>query len=207
MRLLITFCALLLLTAPAGAAVTITFYSHKLRMIDSAGTDFPHGFVLLSGTTGAGEKVDTNLGFSARNIFINVLWQPVEGRFDEVPLPPGYVAGARRHFAFPLTEAQYRAVLAVVDKWRNARQPSYDIDTHNCVIFVREIAAAAGLVVSDDVKFIHAPGDLLDDAAARNAAFLAQYGNASVLPGAVPADLSALQNRVKQLDRAAQPAD
>jgi hypothetical protein len=208
MRLLIsTFCALLLLTAPASAAVTITFYSHKLRMIDSAGTDFPHGFVLLNGTTDAGETVDTNLGFSARNIFVNILWESVEGRFDEVPLPAGYVAGARRHFSFPLTDAQYRAVLAVVDKWRNAKQPSYDIDTHNCVIFVKEIAVAAGLGVSDDVKFIHAPGDLLDDAAARNAAFLAQYGNAPVMPAAGLADLTALQNRVRLLDRAAQPAN
>jgi hypothetical protein len=205
-RLLVsTFCLLLALAAPAAAAVTITFYSHKLRMIDSAGTDFPHGFVLLSGTTDAGEQVDTNLGFSARSIFINILWEKVEGRFDEVPLPPGYVEGARRHFAFPLSDAQYRAVMAVVETWRNAKQPSYDIDTHNCVIFVKEIAIAAGLAVSDDAKFIHAPGDLLDDAAARNAAFLAGHGNTPIAASAAPTDITTLQNRVRQLDRAAQP--
>jgi hypothetical protein len=65
-------------------------------------------------------------------------------------------------------------VLAVVEKWRSAPQPSYELDTHNCVIFVKEVALAVGLAVSDDERFVRNPNDFLDDVKARNAAFLAR---------------------------------
>lgn len=194
-------CVLLLLACalPARAAVTIDFYSHKLAMAPGLNTYFPHGFVLLSGTDSGGAPVKANLGFTARNIFINVLWERVTGELDPTPLPDGYVAGAVNHFAFELTDAQYRAVLAVADKWRNWPQPSYDIDEHNCVLFVKDLAMAAGLSVSDDEKFIHAPGDFLDDVAARNTAFLAAHGTLYRAPG-VKSDTNALERRVKQLE-------
>jgi len=195
MKVLASALLIILFLVPAQAQVTIAFYSHQLRLLDGLSTDFPHGFVLLSGTTDDGQPVKDNLGFSATNIFINVLWQKVEGSLDESPLPDGYVAGAIRHFAFPLSDAQYRAVMAVAERWRAAPQPSYDIDTHNCVTFVKEIATAAGLAVSDDAKFVRAPREFLEDAAARNAPFLALYGNA--------APQSGLEDRVRQLDRAA----
>ncbi|MBV9548531.1 MAG: hypothetical protein JO256_02530 [Alphaproteobacteria bacterium] len=193
---------LLVCVLPARAAVTIDFYSHKLAMAPGLNTYFPHGFVLLSGTTTDGAPVKANLGFTAKNIFINVLWQRIEGELDPTPLPDGYVDGAVHHFSFPLTDAQYRAVLAVADKWRSTPQPSYDIDEHNCVLFVKDLAAAVGLSVSDDKKFIHAPGDFLDDVAVRNAAFLA--ANGTVYRAGTPAaqtNANALELRVKQLER------
>jgi hypothetical protein len=190
---------LLLTAARADAAVTIDFYSHKLAMAPRLNTYFPHGFALLSGTTEDGTQVKANLGFTARNIFFNVLWERVTGELDPTPLPDGYIDGAVNHFAFPLTDAQYRAVMAVADKWRSWPQPSYDIDEHNCVIFIKEIAQAAGLVVSDDAKFIHAPGDFLEDAAARNAAFLAAHGSRFAAPPP-EANANALEQRVKQLE-------
>ena len=52
---------------------------------------------------------------------------------------------------------------------KNWPQPSYDIDEHNCVLFVKDLAMAAGLTVSDDKKFIHAPGDFLEDDVAQRA--------------------------------------
>src|SRR5690348_8490073 len=106
---------------PARAAVTITFYSHDFRMF-GAGllANFPHGFIILSGTPGDGTQAATgNFGFSATDFFINALWEPVEGSLDKNPLPADYVSGAFRHFSFPLTDAQYHAVAAVVEKWRS----------------------------------------------------------------------------------------
>lgn len=192
--------ALLALAVPARAAVTIDFYSHTLAIVGSGGnTYFPHGFVLLSGTTDSGTPVNANLGFTAQNIFINVLWEPITGELDPTPLPHGYVDGAVHHFSFALTDAQYRAVLAVADKWRNWPQPSYDIDSHNCVLFVKDLALATGLAVSDDKKFIHAPGDFLDDVQLRNATFLNAHGVLYRTPTA-KSDPAALEQRVKQLE-------
>ncbi len=75
---------------------------------------------------------------------------------------------------------------------------SYEIDTHNCVIFVKEIAVAAGLAVSNDRRFIHAPGDFLEDVAVRNAAITGR--NFATVPTG-PQDISTLQNRVQQHQR------
>ena len=80
------------------------------------------------------------------------------------------------------------AALAVVEKWRSAPQPSYELDTHNCVIFVKEIAAAVGLTVSDDERFVRDPAGFLDDVKARNAAFLMQMntGHSQTVQAALP---------------------
>lgn len=191
---------LLLLPAPARAEVTISFYSHDLRLIDGFQTDFPHGFVLLNGTTASGEQVKHNFGFSAVNIFIDVLWHPVKGALDDEPLPKGYVEEATQHLSFVISDDQYRAVMAVVDKWRNYPQPSYDIDTHNCVTFVKEIAEAVGLSVSDDKKFIRAPKEFLADVAARNSQFATGIPATAPVPAApATANSAGLQQRLQQL--------
>ena len=193
--------ALLLACAlPARAAVTMTFYSHEFAMIARGGnTYFPHGFALLSGTTGDGTPVDANLGFTAKSIFINVLWEKITGEMYPTPLPTGYVDGAERRFSLVLSDAQYRAVLAVADRWRNAPQPSYDIDEHNCVIFVKELAQAVGLTVSEDRKFVRDPIGFLKDVSVRNAALLAQYGNPAPV-SAQAANPALLEQRVRQLE-------
>jgi hypothetical protein len=180
--------------APAQAAVTISFYSHAFRFMDGLRTDFPHGFVTLTGTTTDGTPVNTHLGFSAKNIFIDVLWRPTDGALDDEALTDAYVADAMRHFAFTISDAQYRAVMAVEHSWRTWPQPSYDIDTHNCVTFVKEIAIAAGLSVSEDKKFVRDPKAFILDLKTRNAALL---GDA---PAATPVAAS-LQDRVQQLEQ------
>ena len=206
-RGLIVFAALLAVftgfgALPARAAVTMTFYSHEFAMIARGGnTYFPHGFALLSGTTESGVPVEANLGFTAKNIFINVLWEKITGEMDPTPLPTGYVDGAERRFSLVLSDAQYRGVLAVADRWRNWPQPSYDIDEHNCVIFVKELAQAVGLSVSEDKKFVRDPIGFLKDVAVRNAAMLAQYGNAVPVAAAQqPGNTEALRQRVRQLE-------
>ncbi len=197
------FClaALFAGAAPAQAAVTITFYSHDFRMF-GAGllANFPHGFIILSGTPDDGTAPATgNFGFSATDFFINALWEPVEGSLDKNPLPADYVNGADRHFSFPLTDAQYHAVVAVVDKWKSWPQPSYDIDKHNCVTFVKELAIAAGLSVSDSPKFIRKPKEFLDDMTSRNAAFLGEHGNV-IAVSAPGGGMDALRSRTQELE-------
>ncbi len=194
LRILALVTLLLGITFPAQAAVTITFYSHKFRLLDGLNTDFPHGFVVMKGTTDDGTPVKVHLGFSAKNIFIDVLWHPVEGALDDEALTDAYVDDSIRHFAFTITDDQYRAVMAVEHKWRTWPQPSYEIDTHNCVTFVKEIAVAAGLAVSDNKKFVHAPGDFLEDVAGRNPAITGRAVASTPAP-----DISSLQNRVQQL--------
>jgi hypothetical protein len=192
--------ALLGWAAPAQAVVTIDFYTHKLAWAPGLNTYFPHGFVLLNGTTEDGTPVKANLGFTAKNVFFNILWEKVTGEMDPTPLPDGYLDSAIRHFSFPLTEAQYRAVMATAEKWRTAPQPSYDLDSTNCVTFVKDIAVAVGLSVSEDRKFIRAPGDFVPDIARRNATFLSQFGPQPALTTLV-SDPGALQRRVQQLER------
>jgi hypothetical protein len=191
----------LLASAPAEAAVTVTFYSHDFRMF-GAGLmmNFPHGFIALSGTPDDGTPAPAStFGFSATDFFINALWEPVEGSLDPSPLPASYMASADRHFSFALTDTQYHAVMAVVGKWKSWPQPSYDIDKHNCVTFVKELAIAAGLSVSDSPKFIRKPKEFLDDVMTRNAAFLGEQGNV-IAVSASGGGMDALRNRTQQLE-------
>ena len=144
------------------------------------------------GATSDGAPVNVHLGFSAKNIFFDVLWRPVDGALDDEALTDAYVSDSIRHFTVTLTDAQYHAVMEVEHKWRTWPQPSYEIDTHNCVIFVKEIAVASGLAVSDNRKFLHGPGDFLEDVAARNPG-LAGHDVTPV------SNISNLQDRVDQL--------
>jgi len=201
MRLLGVVALVFGLCGTAQAEVTATFYSHKFRLVDGLNTDFPHGFVVLAGTMADGKPVNLHLGFSAKNIFFNVLWQPVEGALDDESLTDAYVSDSIRHFTVTLTDEQANAVLAVEHKWRTWPQPSYEIDTHNCVIFVKEIAEASGLATSNSRKFIHAPGDFLRDVAARNAARITGAAVTVVAPPPGAAPSASLADRVEELRR------
>ena len=70
---------------------------------------------------------------------------------------------SKSHLSLPISDEQYRAVLAVVDRWRKYPQPSYNLDTQNCVTFVKEIAIALQLPASNNVKFIRSPKEFLED--------------------------------------------
>jgi hypothetical protein len=163
---------------PSHAGVTITFYSHDFRMFDGMNTDLPHGFVTVTGTTDSGQAVNTSFGFSAsaKSLYELAVLKPMDGAVDD-PYTADYIAKGTPHFAFPLSDALYQTVLATVDKWRNAPQPSYDFYSRNCVTFVSDLAVAAGLTVTTSKKYIHDPRGFLNDTAIRNRTFLAQYGN------------------------------
>ena len=173
----------------ASATVTITFYHHKFRLLHGLMTEYPHGFVTLTGTTSDGTAIDTSYGFSATSLYLIALLAPLNGDVDD-PYDKDYIAAAIPHFAFPLTDAQYQAVLATVDKWRKAPQPSYDFYTANCVSFVSDLAVAAGLAIISGDEFIHDPQGFLNDTASRNRSFLVQYGNRFRDSPAAPATAS-----------------
>lgn len=163
---------LALAIAPAKAAVTISFYAHQLG---SRGmwVEFPHAYVTLVGTADAGgPPVNTNFGFTPPVVGPSILLGRVEGVV--IGADDAYVAKDRPYFSFALSDGQYAAVLAAVERWRNYPQPSYDLDTHNCVTFVKEIAAIVGLATSDDPSFVRDPAAFLADLKSRNAVLLAQ---------------------------------
>lgn len=149
----------LALWGPVGAAhaqVVATFYSHDLD------DHFPHAFFTLRGTpVSGGEPVDTNYGFTAKTITPAILFGSVAGRIDIAK--PGYVGHSKPHFSVTLTDDQYRAMLAVVDKWRTAPSPSYNMNKANCVFFVGEAAEAAGLTVAFPKKLMKKPKSYLDE--------------------------------------------
>lgn len=152
------FLGLLLLVGlqfPAFASVEIAFYSREL-----GGNNFPHAFVVMRGTVDStGEQVDQSIGFTARSISPAILWGSVSGEVSAEPA--GQIARSDRQFALSLTDEQYRAVQAVVARWRNAPQPSYNLNRANCVHFVGELARAAGLRVEFQERLMKRPRSFL----------------------------------------------
>ena len=160
-QFLLTALFFFALASGAYAEVTLTFYSHHFGTY-GYGIAFPHAHVGLSGTTGPGAKpVKANFGFTAQTISPSILWDSVEGAV--LSMPDDYMARGQPELSLTISDEQYRAVLAVVDRWRKYPQPSYNLDKHNCVTFVREIAVAVRLPASNNVKFIHSPKEFLED--------------------------------------------
>jgi hypothetical protein len=136
-------CFLLLLVwagsaPPAAAAVQVSFYSKEF------GSSYPHAFITVRGTVDrSGEQVDTSYGFTAKNVTPAILMGAVPGEI--VQSSAGYIAKSDRHFSLTLSDEEYDRLLAVVDAWRTAPQPSYHLNRRNCVYFVGELAAALGM--------------------------------------------------------------
>jgi hypothetical protein len=154
----LAFLALLLLAlpAPATAAVEIAFYSREL-----GGNNFPHAFVALRGTIDStGEAVDTSYGFTAKAVTPAILFGSVGG--EVVVEGANQVARSDRKLSLTLTDDQYRAAMAVVDRWRNLPQPSYHMNRRNCVHFVGEIAQAIGLRVEFPRRLMKRPRSFLE---------------------------------------------
>jgi hypothetical protein len=150
------FAALLAVVAlPASAAVSITFYSKEL------GASFPHAFVILEGTPDrGGPRIDEDYGFTAKTISPAILWGKVAGEVI-TDHSPSYVRGSDRHFTLALTDDEYDRAMATVARWRAAKQPSYDLDRHNCVHFVADIAASIGLA-ADTTRLMKKPRSFLE---------------------------------------------
>lgn len=166
-RLIVLLASVLLAltSAPGWAAVSITFYSKEL------GASFPHAFVVLEGALDrGGPRIDEDYGFTAKTISPAILWGKVSGEVI-TDHSAGYVKGSDRHFTIALTDAEYDRVMATVARWRAAKQPNYDLDRHNCVHFVAELAAAVGMV-PDTKKLMKKPRSFLETMTAHNRAWL-----------------------------------
>ncbi len=176
--------ALLALTAaPGWAAVSITFYSKEL------GASFPHAFVILEGVLDrGGPRIEEDYGFTAKTISPAILWGKVAGKVD-TDHSAGYVKGSDPHFTVSLTDSEYDQVMATVERWRAAKQPNYDLEKHNCVHFVAELAAAIGMT-PDTKRLMKKPRAFLESLTAQNRAWLTSRqatlhrGGPKVVPGA-----------------------
>ncbi|HKR24345.1 MAG TPA: hypothetical protein VJS15_03730 [Allosphingosinicella sp.] len=154
-RLWLLALVLLCVSARAAAAVEIAFYSREL-----GGNNFPHAFIALKGTLDStGEAVDASYGFTAHTVTPAILFGSVHG---EVQVEgERQIARSDRQFAFTLTDERYRAVMAVVERWRARPQPSYNLNRANCVHFVAELARAAGLRVENAARLMKRPRSFL----------------------------------------------
>lgn len=151
-RLSTLILSLLLMLAPVGvrAEVLATFYSHDF------GDHFPHTFIVLKGTVDAtGETIDTNYGFTAKNVSPAILLGSVKGMIETKNTK--YVADSNAHFTLKLSDEQYQSLIAHVEAWRNMPQKSYNLNKRNCVHFVMEAAALLGLKVNRESKLFKKP--------------------------------------------------
>jgi hypothetical protein len=162
---LLAAALLALAAAPGWAAVSITFYSKEL------GASFPHAFVILDGTLDrGGPRIEEDYGFTAKTISPAILWGKVSGEVI-TDHSVSYVKSSDRHFTIALTDAEYDRVMATIARWRTTRQPSYDLDRHNCVHFVADLAASIGMR-ADTGKLMKKPRSFLENLSAQNRVWL-----------------------------------
>ena len=163
LRLIALLCLCVGYALPAQAAVTITFWSHEL------GNSFPHAFFTLRGVPDAGgAPVDANFGFTAKSVSPALLMGPVAGKLDIAR--PTYIAGSDAQFSVVMTDAQYTAVLQLVDAWSEGKPDSvYRLGDHNRVHFVKEAARLVGLTALDQPKLMKKPRSYLKAVLADNA--------------------------------------
>ncbi|HJU76557.1 MAG TPA: hypothetical protein VJ597_01315 [Sphingomicrobium sp.] len=178
------FLFLLGWSGPASAEVEIHFYSKDF------GSSFPHGFVRLTGTVDStGEAIDINYGFTAKRVTPAILTGAVKGKIQTVSAR--YVSRSHRHFSLSLTEEQYRTVLAVVERWRAMPQPSYALNSRNCVFFVAEVAQALGLDAQPVPRLMRKPKGFLQKVARDNSVLIASWNRQQLEPVAPALTVSA----------------
>ncbi|MDB5698266.1 MAG: hypothetical protein JWN69_1070 [Alphaproteobacteria bacterium] len=167
--LLLAALFFLLASAPGHAAVVLSFYSKEL------GATFPHAFIRLEGITDAtGEPVDTNFGFTAKTVSPAILMGSVGGEI--VNSKPSYVAKSDRHFSFALSDEEYATVLRTVEKWRNFKQPSYNLNRRNCVFFVADMAAVLGMKADTPKELMKKPRSYIQSLLRANREWLEKRG-------------------------------
>lgn len=142
------------LPGAARADYDVAFYAHDRDK------DFPHAFFTVKGAPATGgTAVDTNYGFTAVKVSPGILFGSVAGTLDTADA--GYIGRSKRVFALHLDDARYAALMAVVQRWGAARQPSYNLNKHNCVHFIGEAAQAVGLRVVFDKTLMKKPHSFL----------------------------------------------
>lgn len=142
-RLALLLSALLvLLPLPAAAQVTLAFHSFNGSYL---GGRYPHAFIVLDGTLDStGERIRENYGYSTSSSAFSALNGNVPGIIQVEK--EKYIQSTNRHFAIPISDAQYRAIRAEVEAWKDAPgQKRYSLDSRNCIHFVARIALMVGI--------------------------------------------------------------
>jgi hypothetical protein len=103
----------------------------------------------------------------------------VRGKVE--PLGEGYVRSSEAHFALVLSDAEFDEVIATIARYEAMRQPSYSLNRRNCVHFIAEIAAAAGMEATVPGNLTRRPGAFLASLIRTNRAWLAQRPGARIL--------------------------
>jgi hypothetical protein len=166
LRLWLLVCFLGLVSGPAFAAVEIRFYSKEL------GASFPHAFVELEGTDDrTGKRIHDNYGFTAKAISPAILLGSVTG--EVMSVDAGYIRGSHRHFSFTLTQEELDRVQATIERWRQLKQPSYNLNRQNCVFFVADVAASLGMRADTPKALMKKPTGYSESLVAANRAWLA----------------------------------
>jgi hypothetical protein len=171
-----------LVPAPPGLGRNRPVAGRDRLLFEGLASTFPHAFVRLTGideTTG--QPFDANYGFTPVRVTPGILLGPVRGMMHTAD--PLYVSRSDRHFSLKLSRDQYRAVVAVVEKWRDAQQPSYRLESRNCVHFVAEVATVLGLHAPPARGLMKRPRSFLQKVTGDNRALIAQWEGPSVTPG------------------------
>lgn len=156
--------------ACAQAQVEISFYSKDMA------SSFPHAYIRLTGTDDqTGQPIDANYGFTPASLGPGILFGSVKGIIETAG--PEYIARSDRHFSLMLTDEQYREVIAIVEKWRDAPQPSYRLNGRNCVDFVADVAVALGLQAPVIPKLMKKPRTYLDRITELNSDLIAHWSD------------------------------
>jgi hypothetical protein len=132
--------------------------------------------VILEGTLDrSGQRIDEDYGFSAKTISPAILWGKVGGKVIS-DHEPSYVKSSDRHFTVTLSDEEYDRVMTTVERWRTARQPSYDLDKANCIHFVGELAAAIGMEAGPRKGLMRKPRSFVESVTAANREWLLARG-------------------------------
>ena len=153
----------LLLPQPALAKVMLEFHSFT----GTLGGRYPHAFIVLDGTLDdTGEQVHQNFGYSARSVTPAILLGNVA---SEIYIEKEkYIRSTNVHFTVPISDAQYRAILAEVKVWGSEPGRGYNLDRHNCIHFVAKIAELVGLKAPVPADLVRKPKHWLNYITALN---------------------------------------
>ena len=114
-----------------------------------------------------GAPVDISSGFTAKALTPAILLGNVAGRIDLTPRD--YVEKSDAHFSLEIDDAQYAAVLRLIDEWGEKGDHHYNLNRRNCVHFVAEAARRVGLTVVEEKKLMKKPRSFTQSMARMNA--------------------------------------
>ncbi|MCW1402073.1 hypothetical protein OKA06_06945 [Novosphingobium sp. MW5] len=154
-RFLAVFLFLLTAVLPTAAFAQVTLAFHSFNGTYLGGR-YPHAFIVLDGTLANGTRVHENYGYSTSASALSALSGPVPGVIQVEK--EKYIASTNRHFAVPISDAQYREIVAEVNAWKDAPgQKRYLLDQRNCIHFVARIAQLVGLKADVPQKLVRRP--------------------------------------------------